>query len=238
MEKKWLLCDLHVHTTFSDGVLDLRSLIDFYGKRRFDVISVTDHLQDLETLKRSMSAGKTVHSLRRENFDEYLNALRNGARYSWETYRMLLIPGVELTNDTKSYHLLIVDVKDYIDPSLPIEEIAAKAQKQEALVIAAHPCRKLDEDGSMSILWENHEEYEKLIDAWEIANRDELYSALGPTGYRFVACSDLHKPEHIYSWKTLVYAEKNVESFKKAVKAGKTAIHFYDSRFDSNRIDV
>ena len=83
-----------------------------------------------------------------------------------------------------------------------------------------------------------YEGFEKLIDAWEIANRDELYSALGPTGYRFIACSDLHKPEHIYSWKTLVYAEKNVESFKKAVKAGKTAIHFYDSRFDSNRIDV
>ena len=39
-------------------------------------------------------------------------------------------------------------------------------------------------------------------------------------GHRFIECSDFHKPEHIYSWKTLLYAEKSVDSVKEAIRHG------------------
>ena len=41
----FLLCDFHVHTTWSDGRLSLRDTIDLYGRTgKFDVIAITDHI--------------------------------------------------------------------------------------------------------------------------------------------------------------------------------------------------
>jgi hypothetical protein len=34
----------------------------------------------------------------------------------------------------------------------------------------------------------------------------------------FLANSDFHKPKHIYSWKTLLYCEKNAESIKECIR--------------------
>jgi predicted metal-dependent phosphoesterase TrpH len=38
-----LLCELHAHTTWSDGVLAVRELCDLYGRHGFDVLAITDH---------------------------------------------------------------------------------------------------------------------------------------------------------------------------------------------------
>jgi hypothetical protein len=44
MDRKPLLCELHAHTTWSDGSLTLTELVDLYGFHRFDVLCVTDHV--------------------------------------------------------------------------------------------------------------------------------------------------------------------------------------------------
>jgi histidinol phosphatase-like PHP family hydrolase len=60
-----LLGELHAHTTWSDGALTLRELVDLTGVRGFDVLCVTDHVvrrddpwldetQRLETAPRSL----------------------------------------------------------------------------------------------------------------------------------------------------------------------------------------
>jgi len=56
---------------------------------------------------------------------------------------------------------------------------------------------------------------------------EEIYADIISNRYKFIGYSDFHKPEHIYSWKTLLYAEKNVESVKEAIRRGYTALHFY-----------
>ena len=38
-----LLCELHAHTTWSEGDLSLEELVDLYGTHGFDVLVVTDH---------------------------------------------------------------------------------------------------------------------------------------------------------------------------------------------------
>jgi hypothetical protein len=43
-----LLCELHAHTTWSDGVLSVRELADVYGTAGFDVLCVTDHTVRLD----------------------------------------------------------------------------------------------------------------------------------------------------------------------------------------------
>ncbi len=45
-ESKMLLCDFHIHTNYSDGKLTVPEVVDFYGKRGFDCICITDHLAD------------------------------------------------------------------------------------------------------------------------------------------------------------------------------------------------
>jgi hypothetical protein len=39
-----LLCELHAHSTWSDGDLTLTELVDLYGMHGFDVLCVTDHV--------------------------------------------------------------------------------------------------------------------------------------------------------------------------------------------------
>jgi hypothetical protein len=39
-----LLCELHSHTSWSDGELSLGALVDLYGTAGFDVLCVTDHV--------------------------------------------------------------------------------------------------------------------------------------------------------------------------------------------------
>ena len=43
-----------------------------------------------------------------------------------------------------------------------------------------------------------------LVDVWEAANRDDLFSVTSLKHYPYVANSDFHKPKHLYSWKTLL----------------------------------
>ena len=50
----FLLCDFHVHTTWSDGRLSLRDVVDLYGQtEKFDVLAITDHI----LARRTCSAG-------------------------------------------------------------------------------------------------------------------------------------------------------------------------------------
>lgn len=44
MQSNLLLCELHAHTTWSDGFLTMTELVDLYGRNGFDVLCVTDHL--------------------------------------------------------------------------------------------------------------------------------------------------------------------------------------------------
>jgi len=145
---------------------------------------------------------------------------------------MLLIPGVELSNDTKSYHIVVVGVKRFIDPALPVEEIAFQAREQSALTIAIHPCRREGGWSDKSLLWREHEKYGRVINAWEAANRREIYADIVSNRYKIIGCLNFHKPEHIYSWKTLLYAEKNVDSVKEAIRHGYTALHFYGKNME------
>ena len=43
-----LLCELHAHSTWSDGVFSVPALVDLYGAQGFDVLCVTDHVHGPE----------------------------------------------------------------------------------------------------------------------------------------------------------------------------------------------
>jgi hypothetical protein len=67
-------------------------------------------------------------------------------------------------------------------------------------------------------LWENQEVFAPIIDAWEIANRNNIFTPVGLKRLAFIANSDFHKPKHIYSWKTVLHCEKDPEAIKQCVR--------------------
>jgi hypothetical protein len=57
-----------------------------------------------------------------------------------------------------------------------------------------------------------------VIDAWEVANRNNLFAPVSLKRLPFLGNSDFHKPKHIYSWKTLLHCEKETETIKECIR--------------------
>jgi hypothetical protein len=222
MLEDWLLCDLHIHTNWSDGTLPLEEVIDLFGQKGVDVISITDHIVDSKTLKRRKVNGEPLCAVEEERFSHYIELLWRTAEIAWKRYKMLLIPGVEITNDSGRYHIVAIDIKEYVDPNLSVEEVVARIHAQGAIAIACHPHHKLTEGRQRFLhLWKNHMHYDGLFDAWEVANRDDLFNVVGLKKFNYIANSDFHEPSHFYSWKTLIGSEKNTEAIKAAIRENK-----------------
>ena len=73
----FLLCDFHVHTTWSDGRLSIRDVIDLYGRTgKFDAIAITDHIMKRDLLARAgrlVTLGRKRFGVTEENFGDYLH---------------------------------------------------------------------------------------------------------------------------------------------------------------------
>ena len=226
----FLLCDFHVHTRWSDGRLSLSEVVDLYGKtRRFDVIAITDHIlmrRDLlARAGRFMSFGSREYSVTEERFTEYLEDIDREARRAKRLYDLLVIPGAEITQNhlrsKKNAHIVALNIKEFISADQRAEDILREIRRQGALSIACHPHHRTTRriEISTCYLWDHRKRLVDLVDVWEAANRDDLFSVTSLKHYPYVANSDFHKAKHLYSWKTLVRAEKNWEAVAHALRA-------------------
>jgi len=227
----FLLCDFHVHTTWSDGQLSLREVMDLYGQTgRFDVIAITDHIlmkRDLiARAGRIATLGLRAFGVGEGNFDEYLADVRAEAERAWREYGLLVIPGAEVTQNRiggkgkKNSHVIALDIRNYISADQPAEDILREIRRQGALSIACHPHHRTTRriEISTCYLWDHREDLSELVDVWEAANRDDLFSVTSLKHYPYVANSDFHKPKHLYSWKTLLRCEKTWPAVREALR--------------------
>ncbi len=217
-----LLCDFHIHTNYSDGKLSVPEIIDFYGERGFDCICITDHLADPKRLLGKLSELSNL-TLAPEQIGEYFSIIERERQRAWRRYKMLVMTGIEFNKDgytrKTSAHLLGVDLKAPISASLEIPELIEKIHEQGALAIASHPHIMKSEWGKNTLyLWENQDKFAPLLDAWEIANGNNIFNDIGLKRLPFIANSDFHKPKHIYSWKTLIHCEKDYEAIKDCIR--------------------
>ena len=237
LPKKLLLCDLHTHTTWSDGKLTVPEMVDFYGQRGFDALCITDHLCDPKRLLGRL-VNLTGLVIPPGEVEAYFEEIEREKKRAWAKYDLLLMAGVEFNKDgytaKTSTHLLGVDLKRPVDPSLDLKRLIAEIHAQGGLAIASHPHEMKSEWGRDTLyLWEHVDEYAPLIDAWEVANRDDIFNPVGLKKLPFVANSDFHKPKHIHSWKTLLYCEKEAEAIKHCIRVNRdVSITLYrDHRF-------
>ena len=218
MSKDFLVCDFHIHTNNSDGELSLTEVVDLFGENDFDVIAISDHMLDGPAEKRMIARGAS-HAVTQAQFAGYIETLKQEAVRAMQQYNMLLIPSIEFTNNIGGYHIVAVDIKEYIDPGLPAEKIIEEIHNQGGIAIAPHPYRGLlDMTGDLMYMWDNREKFNELVDAWEVGNRKDLFDKVGEYEYNYVANSDFHYPWHLYSWKTILRCEKNVDAIKAAIR--------------------
>jgi predicted metal-dependent phosphoesterase TrpH len=226
----FLLCDFHVHTTWSDGRLSLREVVDLYGRTgRFDVIAITDHILMKRDLlgraSRLASLGLRHFSVTEERFDAYLHDIGSEAKRAKRLYDLLVIPGVEVTQNhirsKKNSHIVALNVQEYISADQPAEDILKEIRRQGALSIACHPHHRTTRriEIGTCYLWDHRKRLAELVDVWEAANRDDLFSVTSLKHYPYIANSDFHKAKHLYSWKTLLRCDKQWDAIASTLRA-------------------
>ena len=225
----FLLCDFHVHTTWSDGRLSLREVIDLYGKTgRFDVIAITDHIlttQDvLGRAGRMISLGLKEFSVTERRFAAYMAEIAAEGKRAHELYGLLVIPGAEITQNHirahRNAHIVGLNLREFISADQPAEDILHEIRRQGALSIACHPHHRTTRRFEIGTcyLWDHRKRLVELVDVWEAANRDDLFSVTSLKHYPYVANSDFHKAKHLYSWKTLLRCEKRWDAIARTLR--------------------
>jgi predicted metal-dependent phosphoesterase TrpH len=226
----YLLCDFHVHTRWSDGRLSLRDVVDLYGRTgHFDVIAITDHIlmkgDLLARAGRLVSLGRREFSVTEARFRAYLDEIAAEAKRARRLYDLLVIPGAEITQNhirsKKNSHIVALNITEYISADQPAEDILRAIRRQGALSVGCHPHHRTTRriEIGTCYLWDHRKRLAGLVDVWEAANRDDLFSVTSLKHYPYIANSDFHKPKHLYSWKTLLRCGKNWDAIARTLRA-------------------
>ena len=216
-----LLADFHVHTKWSDGTLSISEVVDLFGRAGHDVIAITDHVVNTDTLIGKVS-NRIVHSVTAENFNDYREEIEREKKRALDQYGMIVIAGFELTQNCVRHrnaaHVLALGVDEFCSADGTVEEMLARAQRFGKVVVACHPHEQSDWFSNTFYLWNRRDEVADLVDLWEVATRFDLFPPVARARFPYIGNSDFHKPEHLYAWKTLVPARKNEEAVFRALQ--------------------
>ncbi len=193
-----LLCELHAHTTWSDGALTVRGLCDLYGRHGFDVLAVTDHT--------TREPGHVTPA----NFDAYLDEVEAEAARAKRLYGLLVLPGLELTYDDpdplRAGHAVAVALRSFVGVAAGLDSALAAARASGAALVAAHPYSpdQLESATRGTAAFAARPELAELVDRFELFNRHTLFGWVAAAGLPTVANGDFHRLEHLSGWKTLI----------------------------------
>jgi hypothetical protein len=209
-----LLCELHAHSTWSDGRLTLTELVDLYGGSGFDVLVVTDHaLRSDDPWPAENPGGSWIDA---GNHAAYLDAITREAVRARARFGLLVVPGLELTyNDPDpdaAGHAVAVGLRSYVSPDSGLAEAMALARGAGAAIIAAHPHGDVASaipERTTRWFWHQWRFVGGLVDRYELFNRNEVFGWVADEALPTVASGDFHRLEHLTTWKTLLPCERS-----------------------------
>jgi len=211
-----LLCELHAHTTWSDGAFSVGQLADLYGRNGFDVLAITDH------------APRDAREVHAGNYAAYLEEVEREADRAWRLYRLLVLPGLELTYDDpdalEAAHAVAVGVRTYVDVASGVEEMLRAARAHGAALVAAHPYSAEEASSSArrtARFAADHERLAPLVDRFELFNRHTLFGWVAEAGLPTVANGDFHRVEHLGGWKTMLPCAKHEAAVVDYLRSGR-----------------
>jgi hypothetical protein len=202
-----LLCELHAHTTWSDGMLSVRELVDLHGAAGFDVLCVTDHVHRLDDPAPGGVDGWS--------WPAYLEELEREAERARDAYDLILVPGLELTDNRPdpddSAHALALGLRRFVSVERGIVDAILGARAEGAAIVAAHPYGAGDWTPLRPTrrFARERDLFRPIVDRWELANGTELFSWVAEEALPLVATGDFHAPAQLASWKTLVPCAKS-----------------------------
>lgn len=203
-----LLCELHAHSTWSDGVLTLPELVDLYGRNGFDVLAVTDHVVREDD---PFASGRRF--VRAVNHGAYLDQLADEAARAHEAYDLLVLPGLELSfnayDPRRSGHAVAVGLREFVHVDGGLERALDCARAAGAALIAAHPSPPEHVDARRTAAFAVDRRLRELVDRFELFNRNELFGWVAEARLPGLATGDFHRPEHLATWKTLLPCAKD-----------------------------
>jgi predicted metal-dependent phosphoesterase TrpH len=212
-KQELLLCELHAHTTWSDGSQTIGQLVDTYGHARFDVLCITDHVVRPDGPYASGAGPEHIHA---GNYDAYLTAIEIEAARARVQYDMLVLPGLELTYDDADpllgVHAVAVGLDRFVAVADGIERALGEARRSGAALIAAHPyapaaaARAPRATARFAREWHH---FAPLVDRWELINRRDVFDWVARAGLPAVASGDAHEPGHLLTWKTVIPCRKD-----------------------------
>jgi 3',5'-nucleoside bisphosphate phosphatase len=194
-----LLCELHAHTRWSDGELTAGELVDLYGAAGFDVLAVTDHV---------LRGDEHVHA---GNYPAYLAEIEREAKRALDRWGLLVVPGLELTDDhddpALAAHAVAVGLREFVGLEDGLDLALERARAAGAALIGAHPypleLARTTLRGTARYA-EQPDWAATAVDRLELINRHEFFDWVARRGLPLVACGDFHHEEHLATWKTLV----------------------------------
>jgi len=108
--------DLHVHSNYSsDSNLSVDEILKQAVRKGLDGIAICDH----NTVEGSLCAIQRAREL---------------------NLSLIVIPGIEIS--TSDGHLIVLGIRENIQPDLPVSETIMIARQKGAVVIAPHPFKK------------------------------------------------------------------------------------------------
>jgi hypothetical protein len=204
-----LLCELHAHTTWSDGELTLPELVDLYGTFEFDVLCVTDHL---------LPPGGEWAGLATEILPAYFEDIEREARRALVQYGLLLLPGLELTqNDAdpdRAGHALALGLREPVTLAHGLVDAMGAARAAGAAIVAAHPNGPdpHPESRGTRLFWRRWRELDGLVDRFELFNRTQVFGWVADESLPAIATGDFHRLENLAGWKTFLPCAKDEET--------------------------
>lgn len=222
--------DFHIHSDFSDGKMTIPQLVDLYGSLGFGAIAVTDHLCESDTVigKAAFAIG---HTLTPGTFPIYLEILKSEAERAWEQYRLVLIPGFELSKNSvsnhRSAHIVGLNVSEFLPADPDAVDLCRAIRAQGGLAVAAHPVSTRKMEKQTFHLWDRRAELAQEFDAWEVASGPYIFDEVEASTLPKIASSDLHQRRQMSSWKTVFECERHPEAIMEAIRRQQLSFQFY-----------
>ncbi len=184
--------DLHIHSDHSsDSALAVDDILKKAVGKGLDGIAICDH----NTVEGSLCAIRRAREL---------------------DLPLLVIPGMEIS--TSNGHLIVLGLRENIQPELPVSETIMIARQKGGVVIAPHPFKK-DSIGSAAKDADAIETFNSRCVLGENRRAKELALSLGKSE---VGGSDSHLLSTIGLGFTEIEAQRSESSVLESIRKGKT----------------
>lgn len=223
--------DLHMHSSLTDGIVNIKGRMEEAWHDGLDVIATTEHLS-IRIIPDKIGQ-PTPESAKAKRGSKAAKAVEDAPKHA-EDFGLLVLPGVELTGDayTQGHFnaFFITNIKELYDYD-PIQSLR-NARQQGALIMHNHPGWRhptLD-----MTEFEKQAYAEKLIDGIELMNGPYFYPKSFATAKQhklfITSNTDIHTTtSHVYSENghlrnmTLIFAkELSLDSMREALEARRT----------------